>query len=241
MQLPIEDLISVFIILIAVIINLIVGIKSYKSYRENHLTQTLLFSITAFFMAFAMIFLIMEKAFLSSIMPDDLLGMLFGGIAITLSGVSVVAIDSFSFNMVFPKKYKILTIVALIVEVFYLAMWWSDPARAVSWSGGTGEIVLGSLTEMLPYFTLVPLLIIPILVFFYYAVKVRSESPVSSKRSAMLGTGVLVIAIGFTIEIVGLDPTIFPAAVYIIVIGRSLFILGALLLYWGLFRIKAKE
>ncbi|HUY01181.1 MAG TPA: hypothetical protein VMV49_16595 [Candidatus Deferrimicrobium sp.] len=241
MQLPIEDLISVFIILIAVIINLIIGIKSYKSYRENHLTQTLLFAITAFFMAFAMIFLVVEKAFLSSLMPDEVLGMLFGGIAITLSGVAVVAIDAFSFNMVFPNKFKILTIFAILVEVFYLAMWWSDPERAVSWSGSTGEITLGTFTTMLPYFTLVPLLVIPILVFFYYAIKVRSESPISSKRSVMLGMGVLVIATGFTIEIVGLSPILFPWAVYVIVIGRAMFILGAILLYWGLFRVKAKE
>jgi hypothetical protein len=73
-------------------------------------------------------------------------------------------------------------------------------------------------------------------VFWYYAMKVREESPVSSKRSWTLGFGVLIIAFGFIIEIIGLDPLDFA---WVIVGARALFILGAFMLYWGLFRIKA--
>ncbi len=237
--LPIEDLISAVVILIAAMINLIIGIKSYRSYRGNKLTQTILFGFTAFFMALAMLLLIAEKLFLSPLISNGDLGMAFGLVAITVSGFAVISVDAFSFNMVFPDKFKVLTILAACVEAVYLIAWYVDPARTVAWADGSGEIVLGSFTEILPYFTLVPLLIIPIGVFFYYALKVRAESPVSSKRSWTLGFGVLAITIGFVGEIVGLDPTL-PWAPPVIVIARSLFIVGAFLLYWGLFRIKAK-
>ncbi|MHA1131348.1 MAG: hypothetical protein ACTSQQ_11145 [Candidatus Helarchaeota archaeon] len=236
------DLISAVIILIAVLINSMIGIKSFKSYRENKLTQTLLFSLTAFFMAIAMTLLVVEKLFLSSTIPDETLGMIFGSIAIIMSGFAVVCIDGFAFNMVFPKQFKFLTIIAAAVEVLYLGFWLGDPVRHVEWGlvNGelTGEIVLGNFTTILPFFTLVPLLLIPVLVFFYYAIKVRDESPVSSKRSWILGFGVLLISTGFILEIIGLDPEIYE---WVIVGARSLFIFGALLLYWGLFRIRAKE
>jgi hypothetical protein len=142
--------------------------------------------------------------------------------------------------MVFPDKFKILTMLAACVEAVYLGVWYLDPARHVEWApDGSGEIVLGGFTEIIPYFTLVPLLIIPIGVFFYYALKVRVESPLSSKRSWTLGFGILAITIGFITEIIGLDPTL-PWTPIVIVIARSLFILGALLFYWGLFRLKSK-
>ncbi len=235
LDLPIEDLLSAGVILIAVIINAAIFIKSYKSWRENQLTQTLLFALTAIFMAIAMLLLVAERLFLT--LGDNDLGMLFGLIAITVSGFAVVSIDSFSFNIVFPKKYKVLTVFSACIEALYLGFWYFDPARRVE----SGEIILSDLTELLPFFTLVPLLVIPVIVFFYYAIKVRNESPVSSKRSWVLGGGVAIISAGFIIEIVGLDPTTQPWAPPVIVFGRTLFIIGALLLYWGLFRLKSKE
>lgn len=226
------DLVSAGVILIAVLINLVIGIKSFKSYRENKLTQTLLFALTAFFMAIAMLLLIAEKLFIT--IGNDDMGMLFGLIAITLSGFAVVSIDAFSFNMVFPSKFKILTVLAALVEAAYLIVWYSDPGRIVA----GGEIKISDFTTWLSFFTLAPLLIIPVLVFFYYAIKVRDESPISSKRSWMLGLGVLVIAIGFIVEIAGLEPEAYS---WVLVGARSLFILGAVLLYWGLFKIRAPE
>ena len=234
------DLVSAVIVLIAVLINIMVFIKSYQSWRENKLTQTLLFALTAIFMAAAMLLLVVEKLFLSEIMMNEDMGMLCGLIAITLSGFAVVCIDAFGFNMVFPDKFKILTLAAVCVEALYLGFWYAEPGRTVVWSlvGGelSGEIVVGPITAILPYFTLVPLLVIPVGVFWYYAMKVREESPVSSKRSWTLGFGVLVIAFGFIVEIIGLDPESYA---WVIVGARALFILGAFLLYWGLFRIKA--
>ncbi|MHA1264837.1 MAG: hypothetical protein ACTSRS_06330 [Candidatus Helarchaeota archaeon] len=225
-------LLGALFVIIAIFINLIVMVKSFKSYRENPLTQTLLFGTTTLFIALAMSFLIVEKMFLSQdLLNDAVLGMLFGGIAIVLSGCAIVSIDSFSFNMVFPKKYKLLTLFAGLYMVLYLTFWISDPSRTVL----NEEIVFpNSITPWIGNFVVIPLLIIPILVFFYYAIKIRNESPISSKRAWILGLGVLIFMIGYTIEIIGIENEIITTT------GRGLFIIASLLLYWGLFRIRAK-
>ncbi len=241
LTIPIEDLVSLLIVMIAIVINLVVGIKSYKSYRSNKLTQTLLFALTAFFMAIAMGLLVAEKIFLSSLLHDKEMGLLFGAIAIILSGFAVVSIDGFAFNMVFPNKWKVLSIISALISAAYLTVWLSDPYRDVLWSGvpESGEITLGALTSTVVYFTMVPLLIVPVLVFFYYAMKVRDESPLSSKRSWILGFGILIIATAYIFEIVGLEGILqIP---YLPTFLRTFFIIGALLLYFGLFRLRAKE
>ena len=241
LDIPIEDLISLIVVIIAVIINLIVGIKSYKSYRQNPLIQTLIFGTAAFLIAFSMLFLVTEKLFLSAMIQNGDLGMLFGLIAITCSAGALTFLDIFAFNMVFPNKYKLLTLGSAIIAAIYLVFWYADPSRAIGWGpDGSGEIVLSDLTTWISYFTLAPLLLIPVGVFYYYALKVRKKSPISSKRSVTLGSGILVLTVGYIIEIAGLDPSILPIAPIINIIGRTLFIFGALLLYWGLFRIKAK-
>lgn len=241
LDIPMEDLLSLLVIIIAIVINLIVGLKSLSSYKSNRLTQTLLFALTAFFMAIAMGLLVIEKIFLSTILHDGDMGMLFGMIAIILSGFAVVSIDGFAFNMVFSNKWKLLTSCSALITAIYLMIWVWDPERTIVWSGTpeSGEIALGLITSTVVYFTLVPLLIIPVLVFFYYALKVRSESPVSSRRSWVLGFGILIISIAYIFEIIGLEEII--QIQYLPTFLRTFFILGALLLYWGLFKLRAKQ
>jgi hypothetical protein len=227
-------LVGAVAVLIAIIINFVVTIKSFKSYSETKLTQTLLFGVTAMFIALAMTFLLMEKLFLTaSLLNDPEMGLLFGAVAIVLSGCAVVSIDAFSFNMVFPKKFALLTSLAAVYMAIYLLVWLFDPTRTVF----AEEIIFGpfSITPVLGYAVVIPLLIIPQLVFFYYAIKIQSESPTSSKRAWTLGIGVLVFTVGYVIEIMGIEDEI------IITIARTLFIVASLLLYWGLFRIRPKE
>ena len=241
LDIPLEDLLSLLIILIAIIINLIVFIKSYKAYKANKMTQTILFGLTSLTMAFAMTFLVGEKIFLSSLLHDGEMGLLIGAIAICLSGFTVAFVDSFAFNMAWPTKYKILTGIAIIPIVIYLLLWLIDPLRTVEWSGipESGEIVVGPITTMVVYFTLVPLLVIPVLVFFYYAIKVRTQSPISSKRSWLLGIGVALISFAYIFEIIGLA-AIFEVP-FLPTFLRIFFSIGALLMYWALFKIKAKK
>jgi hypothetical protein len=192
-------------------------------------------------MAFAMTFLVGEKIFLSSLLHDDVMGLLLGSIAIVLSGSTVACVDSFAFNMAWPTKFKTLTAIAIIPILIYLGLWLFDPLRTVEWSGvpESGEIVVGPLTTTAVYFTLVPLLIIPVLVFFYYAIKVRTQSPISSKRSTVLGLGVALISFAYIFEIIGLA-ALFEVP-FLPTFMRVFFSIGALLMYWALFKIKAKQ
>ena len=244
LDIPIEDLLSLLVIMIAIVINLIVATKSFKSYRANKLTQTVLFGLTSLGMALAMIFLVGEKVFLSAILQNGDMGLIVGSIAIILSGVTVATVDSFAFNMPWPRKFKLLTIIAIIPIIVYLSLWmysvWSNPMGSILWKpDGSGEIQVNSITQLAVYFTMVPLLIIPVLVFFYYAVKVRKESPISSKRSWVLGLGVMLISIAYIFEIIGAAALL--AIPYFSTFMRVFFSIGAILNYWALFRIKSKQ
>lgn len=231
----IPDLVSVGFIIIAIIISYIIGKKLVTSYRESGNKQMLIFAFAAFFVALAMLFLVVEKLFVS-IFPIPTLGILFGGIATSLSGCAVISIDAFSFKMVFPKIAKILAAISIIVIVGYVAIWLLDGTKEVV----GGEIVFGTylgidqLTPTLAYFTLFPLLLIPVLVFFYFALKVRKESAVKSKKAAGLGLGILLLSTAYIVELLGVDP-LFTAII------RVLFPIAGYILYWSLFKVKAKE
>ncbi len=231
----IPDLVSVVFILIAIVISFIIGKKSVKSYRESGNKQTLIFAFAAIFVASAMLFLVVEKLFVSIIVIETL-GILFGGIATSLSGGAVISIDAFSFKMVFPKIAKILAAISIIVILGYVAIWLLDDTKFVL----DGEIQFGvflgidQLTPTLAYFTLFPLLLIPVLVFFYFAIKVRKESSMKSKKAAGLGLGVLLLSTAYIVELLGVDP-LFTAII------RVLFPIAGYILYWALFKVKAKE
>lgn len=229
------DLISLLIVAVAIIINFITAIKSYRSYKRNKVTTTLIFAITAFFIAFAMIFLIVEKLLLSDLLYDEFLGMqVFGSIAVILSGGAIVSIDAFSFNMAISKWYKTLTILSMIGVGIYLGFFLFDPTKHVY----EGEITFDNfpgtgfpITRLVVLIVNITLLAIPTIVFFYYSLKIRSKSSTRAKKSAIMGLGVMSFATAYIIELFGIDPlwtTIF----------RLFYIAGGLLLYWGLFGIK---
>jgi hypothetical protein len=230
------DLISLLIVAVAIIINFITAIKSYRSYKKNKVTTTLIFAITAFFIAFAMIFLIVEKLFLSDLLYDEFLGMrVFGSIAVVLSGGAIVSIDAFSFNMAISKWFKTLTVLSMIGVGIYLGFFLFDPTKHVL----AGEITFTwdplsigfPITRLVVLIVNITLLAIPTIVFFYYAIKIKSKSSTRAKKSAIMGLGVMCFATAYIIELFGIDPlwtTIF----------RLFYIAGGLLLYWGLFGIK---
>ena len=248
LDLPIEDLISVLFIMIAVVLTFVISLKSFKSYRANKVTLTVIIAVSSFFVALAMIFLTLEKAFFTATLPifNTDLGMLCGAIAIVVSGAAVLAFCIFAYEMAFPKKTKILGILSAFPIIIYLGFWLLDPTRTIS-SIPPYEIIFGQLfglsfefTPTLSYFTLVPLFSVPIIILFYFAMKVRKESGLKSKRAAGLGIGGLALASAYIAEIIGLDPT-SPLIIIIIVLSRALFIVAGAFFYWALFRLKSKE
>ena len=236
LTIPIEKLVSVLLVFIAIIISFIIAVKSLRSYRQNKQNLTILIAIGSIFIASAMVFLVIEQVFLSTDLPftDPFLGVyVFGATATILSGCAAAAFAAFAFEMAFPKHTLKLTLIASVIVSFYVISWLLDVKVVID-----EEIHFIFMTPfgipftpLLSYFTLIPIMSVPIFVLFYYSLKVRKESPVASKRSALLGIGGLCLATAYIVELLGIDEvttTIF----------RSLFVVAAILFYIALFKIK---
>ncbi|MHA1265904.1 MAG: hypothetical protein ACTSRS_11800 [Candidatus Helarchaeota archaeon] len=227
-DIPPDLLISVGFILIAILVSFLIGIKALQAYRVNKATQTLLIGLASLSIVFAMIFLTGEKAFLSLI-HDSELGLLFGMIAVIISGIAVLFFDMFAYEMAFPDKTKVLSILTVIPIIIYLTSWIIEPKVV------TEEITFPTeFTPILQYFTLIPLFSIPIIILFYVTIKLRKEDILKSKRAALLAIGGLALALAYTVEIMGIDPIITTGF-------RVLFPIASILFYWALFILKAKE
>ena len=230
------DGISALFIISSIILGILIAKKSYNRYKKNKITQTLIFTYTALFLAIAMALLICEQVFLAILEMNEI-GLFFGNIATIVSGIVVVFIDAFAFNFVFTKRYKSLTVISAIFMSLPVIFHVFDATKYVS----EGEIVftwnpLGTLipiTPLIMYSILVPLLIIPVLTFFYYSMKIRSQSTTRSNRAFFLGLGIGSISMAYIFELVGLP--------IIIVFFRSFFIIGGLFIYYAMFKIKEKE
>ena len=242
MALGIDIILTLIIVLIAIIVNYIVGFKTYGSYKKSKVKNTLILAFTAIFMATAMVLLVLEQVFLMEDLFDASMQVLFGkhifgNLAVLFSGMAVIAIDAFAFNMAFHKKAKILSILVTFWASVYIILFFLDPFFNLS----TGEIswdiwpTLGySPTQLAVFLTIIPMLFIPILVFIYYAIKIRKQSITRSKRSLFFALGVASFAFAYTFELIGIDPLISAFL-------RILYIVGGLSLYWALFKIKEES
>ena len=244
LDLPIEDLISVLFIMIAILLTCIIGVKSFKSYRATKVTLTMLIAVSSLFVASAMTFLTIEKASFTETLLNTELGLICGSIAIVVSGAGVLVYCIFAYEMAFPKRTKILGILSAIPIILYLGFWFLT--KKLSAPPPPYEIIFNPLfgidqfTPLLSYFTLVPLFSVPIIVLFYYAIKVRKERGLKSKRALGLGIGGLALATAYIVEIIGLDPTLL-LNIIIILVSRSFFVISGAFFYWALFRLKSNE
>ncbi|NVM29947.1 MAG: hypothetical protein HWN65_13985 [Candidatus Helarchaeota archaeon] len=236
LDIELTDMISVLFVMLAVTVSILVTVKSLKSYRESKQALTLIIAIASFLIALAMIFLTLEKAFLS-ILGIENLGLLFGATATVISACAMVSFDLFAFKMAFTKRIAIYTAIASLVAAVYVIHWLIDPTKHVA----AGEIQfldpygLGfQFTPFLSYLTMIPLASLPIFILFYYAKKVRKESSIKSKRAALLGLGGVMLATAYIVELVGIEEVITTGF-------RSLFVVSAFLFYYALFKLKEKE
>ncbi len=227
-------LISGILILIAIVITFIVGFKSFKSYRRKKVSETLLISISAFFLSFAMIFLVLVKVFVE--IDPTLSLVFFVNIAVLVSGIAFLSLDAFSFKFAFPKRFKILTILFSFLIILYVGFYIFSPKYLLG-----DEILFYPWPELgfapmdiLVYCTIIPILIVPILVFSYYSLRVRKSNPSRSKRALFIGLAGLLLAIAYTYELIGQD-------LLITAILRSFYVFAGLLLYWSLFKIRESE
>jgi hypothetical protein len=165
---------------------------------------------------------------------NESLGILFGGIATTVSVIAVVAFACFAFNISFLEKFKVLTGIAALSGGILLAFWILDPTKEVV----AGEIVFGDwwgigfpITILVVLIVCVPLMIVPIFSMFYYAQKNWKEDPILGKRLLLLCLGGLSLAVAYAAEMMGLK-------VVISTFLRLGYIIAAILFYWAIFKIK---
>ncbi len=226
----IDLLLSTIFIFIAIGLNFYVSIKGLNTYKKSKSIGTFLFSISVLFVALGLLMLFTEKLILETTVLD-LVGIMFGGIAIILSAGSVTTIDSFAFNMIFPDKYKIFTIIAACAMTVYCIFWFVEPKAVIA-----AEITFPTgITTLLGYVIILPLMLVPLVSFFYYASKTRSDKPARSKRATLLGLGLVFFLLAYIIETIGFDIAIIALT------GRALFIPAIILYYWALFRIKVEN
>lgn len=226
--------ISGIFILSAIVITAVTGFKSLTSYRDKKVTETLLIASTAFFLSFAMIFLVLVKVFAEI---DPALSLVFFvNLAVIVSGIAFLSLDAFSFKFAFPKHFKILTILFSFLVILYVGFYIFSPKYLLG-----DEVVFYPWSELgyapmdvLVYFTIIPLLVVPILVFSYYFIRVRKTNPTRSKRALFIGLAGLLLAIAYIYELIGQD-------LLITTILRSFYVFAGLLLYWSLFKIKEPE
>ncbi|MDD1777275.1 MAG: hypothetical protein LUQ65_03830 [Candidatus Helarchaeota archaeon] len=199
-MIPFDDpatLISGIFILIAIVITFITGFKSFNSYRRTKIGETLLISMTAFFLSLAMIFLVLVKVFAEI---DPALSLVFFvNVAVIVSGIAFLSLDAFSFKFAFPKRFKILTLLFSLLVILYVGFYIFSPKYLLG-----DEVVFSPWPDLgyapmdiLVYFTIIPLLIVPILVFSYYSIRVRKTAPFRSKRALFIGLAGLLLAIAY--------------------------------------------
>ena len=83
------------------------------------------------------------------------------------------------------------------------------------------------------FFTLIPIMSVPIFVLAYYSFKVRKEQSVASRRAGLLSLGGFALATAYVVELLGVDPWITAGV-------RSLFAVSSFLFYYALFMLKEK-
>ena len=229
---------SITFVLIAVVIGFIVGLKGLKSYRQTKGIATFFFALSVLGAALALLFVVLEKFCIIVFqtwppppMPDPTYAVIFGYVAQAFSILAIISICTFAFNMAAPKLWKIFAVIVVVFMAIFGYFWFLGPVT-VDWAAT--ELAISEISQILVYAIDTPLLIIPMLVFFYYAVKVRAESPKKSHMSLFMGLGLICFNIGSIVEIVGFD-------IWIATIGRFLFIPAMLFYYWGLFRVKGEK
>lgn len=224
------DLISLIFVILAIIVAFNTGSKSYKQYKKHESVSTKLFLLAAYSLGLALLMLTI-RVIITEV--NEFLGLyIFTNIAIIFSAIAVIFIDSFSFNMVFPDRYKLLTLISIIFVGTATGFYVFDYKTLVNgeitftWDPFGIGIPITNLIQIcvIPLFTL-----IPSIVFFYYARKIKEESSIRNKKANIFGLGILILTISYTVEIIGLPSIVF--------IFRSLLFVGVYLIYVAMFKI----
>ncbi len=186
---PFEILMLVILLIAAAFL---VGIiyELYKNYKRTESTETLLFLIGMISLIPANVLLVLMGLCYSVYGLFEL-----GKLIIILTQIpaqfTYLCVNLFAIRMTFPKKYKIVLIILVSLSVLLIG--------TVTWATLQGTpyfhynfgVVYSTEIQIIRFICLIPIAVIPISVFYYYAVKIREENRARSNRSLWLGTGIL--------------------------------------------------
>ena len=194
---PIQ-LLGLGFILLTFVTQMVLGVKLYRTYRENKSRTTLTFSLTFISWGLALIFLTLERILITEIGLDDP-GIVFAYAALISSIFAVLALDTFASYATFPKHVKKLMIIPVILAIWFLiTIFWDERATVLSM-----EIEFQPLTRITMFFTLVPLFIYPIAVISYYTFTMWFKSRPHAKRAALVTIAIICVNLIYFYEVIG--------------------------------------
>ena len=223
------EYISVVTLIIVSILFVITGIGTLNAHRQKANKAKLTYGIGFLFAAVGMALLVCQRIFFK-ILPATTfnlnIGLICSAIAVAASMTSMVSVNIFTILMTYPDKMKYIlpifvTCAAIPVIVLDYAML-SGIASVVA-----GELEYPTLIQA-SLLLLLPVMFIPPIVFFYYAIKTRTASAPNFKRSMTLGAAHAVLAVTYIVELLGLPNP------YLAMAFRIGFFIFAFLMYLSL-------
>lgn len=219
------ELIGLIILSITAVI--VIAMINYlnKSYKETKAVETLLFYVAIILLLAALVTLTLEK-FSYSTLGLPKLGDILAWVAFIPSGAAVVCADAFSFRTTFPNHVRIFTsFVILLVAIYISVLTWAINQGPPVSNVIDFEVVYSQLITLIVYATLIPIVMIGPVIFFYFAYKVRSENKPNSNRSFWFGLGFTCFALGYVNEVSPAFPVELAAPF------RLFFLASAILFY----------
>jgi hypothetical protein len=213
------QIISIVELFIATALALILTTFIYKKYEEKPTSSGLIFALNFILVGLALACVAVDRILLT-ILVDKQPGLIFHNIAILLSLGVIFLLDLFAFEMTYPKQAKKLAIIfAILLIAAAIILLLNQPSI-----GAQEELIYADVL----LFMILPLLAVPILmpifVFFYFAIKVRDESVPKSNRSLVMGFAAFVVAVGYIFEVMGITGIL-------VIIVRLTFVIYTFLMY----------
>ncbi len=190
----------------------------YKKYKDTENFESLLFLIGLLFILISLVFFNMAKfcyTSLGSRGPGDLL-FIISQIPVI---VGALCFNIFAVRVTFPKHSRIVFSFVLILGIIFLVTITWGVIYGPPYTNVVNFDVLFSLDIIfIRLCSLLPIIMIPAAVFFYFGIKIRDEAKHKSTRSIWLGLGIVFFAIAFvvspiTIELRFLQACILPAPI----------------------------
>ncbi|MFX0141388.1 MAG: hypothetical protein ACFFDN_47560 [Candidatus Hodarchaeota archaeon] len=172
-----------------------------KKYRATEDINTLIFFLAGIFLLFSVGLL----GFITFINPTSDPSELFVSLAIIAfisTGTCMLLIDIFAFRFTYPERVKTLFVfVFILLAIFIGILIWMTIE-------GPPSLMYHPTLLILSYFTLIPVMAIGPITFFYYAAKIRQEDRAKSNFALTFGIGIVlaVIMIFNELSMISIEP-----------------------------------